>query len=326
VTYLFHDLPIASDLPLVELPRTNARPSLVVRLAPRSEPEMDPAAWFHEWTVAPRSQRGKRAVWLAFARLPIDRGFLLRFPTLADFEVSPRGDRVIGAPAPGVPRVTMRHLLLDQVLPLALHLRGRLALHASAVEVAGFGAIAFAGPAGAGKSTLAAACAARHASIIADDCLVFARDNGSPAIVPGYPGVRLWPDAIRGLRLTSSSDRQVAHYTRKRRVVTGRVRPGNAPVPLRVLFVLGPRSMRARAMRVRSLSARDRVMSLVPYSWLIDVADRAALARVFDQLCDVAAHVPVLRLTVGHGRRGLRNTADEVLALARAVVGGGADS
>jgi hypothetical protein len=323
VSYLFHGLPVASDLPLVELPRVAERATLSVRLARRVEDRG--AAWFHDWKVARHSRRGPLAVWLSFARLPAGRGFLLRFHDLADFEVALRGDLVIAAPAAGVPRVTIRHLLLDQVLPLVLHLRGRLALHASAVAVPGFGAIAFAGPAGAGKSTLAAAFASRGAAVLCDDCLVFSGDT-PPAIVPGYPGVRLWPDAIRRLRLSTTGERQVAHYTRKRRILTGRVRSRSAPVPLRVLFVLGPRAKLARPTRARSLSARDRVMSLVPYGWLIDVADRAAVARVFEQLCAVAVRVPVARLTVGDGRRGLPRAADEVLALARAVVGPRADS
>ena len=316
MTYAFHDLIVESDLPLPELPRSKRRPSLSIRVVDHI-PD-DDARWFHHWHVRNQSGRARRTPWLSFAHVRDGRGDLLRLPELADFGVSGDGLEIACAPAARVPRVTLRHLLLDQVLPLVLHLRGRLALHASAVEIPGFGAIAFAGPAGAGKSTLAAAMASRGGVVVTDDCLVFWGDDTPPAIVPGYPGVRLWPDSIRRLRLGGRAT-PVAHYTRKRRALTGRAGSRRAPVPLRVLFVLGPRTKRPGRTRVRSLTVRDRLMSLVPFTWVIDVADRASLARVFDQLCGVVARVPVARLTVGQSGGGLPRTADEVLALARAL-------
>ena len=223
-----------------------------------------------------------------------------------------------------LPRATLRHLLLDQVLPLTLPLRGRLALHASAVHVPGLGAIAFAGPAGCGKSTLAAALASRGCEVVADDCLLFAAGS-TATVVPGYPGVRLWPDSARTLRLSRRSDRPVAHYTRKRRVGGRLIRFRRAPAPLAAMFVLGKRRI-GRESRARSLSARDRLMALVPYAWLMDVADPAALARVFDQLHAVVSSVPVVRLHVRDGRRTVLRAADEVLALALDAVGSRPDS
>jgi hypothetical protein len=220
----------------------------------------------------------------------------------------------------------LRHLLLDQVLPLVLHLRGRLALHASAVHVPRFGAIAFAGPAGAGKSTIAAALALRGCPIVADDCLVFSQSRDVVEVVPGYPGVRLWPDAARSLRIDAGRDGRVAHYTRKQRPALGRRRFHADATPLRTLFVLGRRRGAGQASRMRMLGARDRIMSLVPYAWLIDVADPARLAVVFDQICDVALRVPVVRLNSRDGRRMLARNADEVLALARGIGLAAADS
>jgi hypothetical protein len=323
VSYRFHDLGIAtSNLSLPELSRTTAPADISVRLADRIDDAG--AQWFHRWTIAGASGRTRRTPWLSFARLPGGGGFLLRFHSLADFAVSLDGTRITCAAGGALPRTTLRHLLLDQVLPLTLHLRGRLALHASAVHVPGFGAIAFAGPAGSGKSTLAAALALRGCRVVSDDCLLFA--PGAPSVViPGYPGVRLWPDSARALRLERGSDRPVAHYTRKQRAGGRAVRFRADSTPLRALFVVG-RRRRAGDSRVRSLSARDRFIALVPYAWLIDVADPPTMARIFDQLHAVVSNVPVARLNARDGRRMLTRTADEVLALARAAVGAGRDS
>jgi hypothetical protein len=324
VTYAFHDLIVDSDLSLPELPRSSGRSVLSINAVDRIEDEG--ARWFHDWPIRKPSGRMSRTPWLSFAHLRDGRGFLLRFPDLADFEVSRDGDRVACAASRALPRVTLRHLLLDHVLPLVLHLRGRLALHASAVHVPGFGAIAFAGPAGSGKSTLAAALALRGCAVAADDCLVFAQQRDAVKIVPGYPGVRLWPDAARSLRLDIRRDGRVAHYTRKQRASLGRGRFHAEATPLRAVFVLGRRRTAGQPSRMRALGARDRVMALVPYAWLIDVADPARLATVFDRICDVAVRVPVARLSTRDGRRSLARSADEVLALARATGRSGADS
>ena len=324
MTYAFHDLIVETDLSLPELPRSNRRSSLSIQVANRIEDEG--ARWFHDWPMKNDSGRTRRTPWLSFAHLPDGRGFLLRFPDLADVEVSRDGDRIVCAASRALPRVTLRHLLLDQVLPLVLHLRGRLALHASAVHIPWFGAIAFVGPAGAGKSTLAAALALRGCPMVADDCLVFAQSRDLVEVVPGYPGVRLWPDAARSLRIDAGGDSRVAHYTHKQRAPLGRGRFHADVTPLRALFVLGRRRRAGQPSRMRTLGGRDRIMSLVPYAWVIDVADPTRLAAVFDQICDVALRVPIVRLTVRDGRRMLARSADEVLALARGIGRSTADS
>src|SRR5262249_33727150 len=72
----------------------------------------------------------------------IGDGYLLRFPDVADFEVSADGLKVACFPAPRISFATAEHLYLNQVLPLVLGKRGKLVFHASAVEIDD-GAIAF---------------------------------------------------------------------------------------------------------------------------------------------------------------------------------------
>jgi hypothetical protein len=96
----------------------------------------------------------------------------------------------------GLPRTTFRHLLLDQVLSLVLSQSGHFVLHASAVHSNEFGTVAFVGHAGSGKSTLGGALGIRGCSVASDDCLVVADVGGTPMVVPGYPGLRLWRDSL----------------------------------------------------------------------------------------------------------------------------------
>ena len=73
------------------------------------------------------------SVWTEFYRT--DYGYLLRFPGLADFEVSADGRAIVARPAEGADANTIEHLYINQLVPLALSRQGKPAFHASAVCV-----------------------------------------------------------------------------------------------------------------------------------------------------------------------------------------------
>ena len=60
-------------------------------------------------------------------------GRIVQFPGFAEFAVTPRD--IVCHPRTGVPLATVRHLLLDQLIPALLASRARLVLHASAVDI-----------------------------------------------------------------------------------------------------------------------------------------------------------------------------------------------
>jgi hypothetical protein len=207
--------------------------------------------------------------------------------------------------------------LLDQVLPLALSRRGRLLLHASAVHVPGIGALAFAGPTGRGKSTLAAALASRGGRILSDDCLALEPCARGLQVLPAYPGLRLWPDALSRALRRGTTGGPVAHYTRKRRVNGGTLRFQSHPSALRALFLLSERGAADPTVRIRRCRASARLMGLVKYAYLLDIEDREHLARLFDALASIATSVPVLRLRVRDGHKRLAAVAEEICAYAK---------
>jgi ABC-type multidrug transport system fused ATPase/permease subunit len=108
---------------------------------------LEPSDWFMHWYLL------RDEPWLSFAK--INNGYLLRFHQLADFFINGEGDQITYTPENGVPEETTHHLLLDQVIPLVINLKGGQALHVSAVLMPQ-GVVAFAGPTGSGKSTLSA--------------------------------------------------------------------------------------------------------------------------------------------------------------------------
>lgn len=102
----------------------------------------------------------------------------------------------------GAPDV--RVFLLGSVFGVLCHQRGLLPLHAGCVEIGGR-AVAFAGESGSGKSTLAAAFLCRGHRVLADDVTVVdPLAPGGPLVLPGFPRIKLWRDAIDGLGLSAA--------------------------------------------------------------------------------------------------------------------------
>jgi hypothetical protein len=130
-------------------------------------------------------------------------GVMLTIPEAGRFQIS-RGAEVTVEVADGADMSLLRLFFFGSVMGLLCHQRGVLPLHASAVAFDDH-AIAFCGPAGIGKSTLAAVCVESGAQLVADDILVVSSQGGSQATAnPGMPKFKLWRDAIEGLGGTTA--------------------------------------------------------------------------------------------------------------------------
>ena len=305
--YRMSGVRLASAVPLPELPAASRGPVAhrIERGSGGRGPE--PVDWFHRWLANGRP-------WLRLGRSA--SGYVLSFPRWADFVVSQDGREIRCHPGRGLPAGTLRHLLLDQVLPLAFSLRGELVLHGSAVHVPGLGGVAFIGRSGRGKSTLAATLAAAGCPLIADDMLVLRRQRGAVFAVPAYPGVRLWP---QDARRHGAAGGRVAHYTPKRRVGAATLPVRTRPSPLAALFIMEPRARRGAMARVLPGSPGERLIDLVRFAYVMDVHDRRQLAHIFSELGAVVEAVPAMRLRVLDSRRDIGRIAAAVREAASRV-------
>lgn len=232
--------------------------------------------------------------WLRSAR--IDKGYLLRFPEMADFVIAKDGCEIHCVDArDGVSLVTLRHLALDHVLPRALNLRGVEALHATAIAAAA-GVCAFLGEAGTGKSTLAASFQLAGIPVVCDDCMALA-DDGRVLAIPAYPGVRLWDDALKALASGGKRTLPVAQFTAKTRLIEDVHGFAGEPRPLIRIYFLR-RAPAAERPAISLLKPIEAFPELVAASFPLDIGDRAMLARHFHLLGRVAASVPLRRLIV----------------------------
>jgi hypothetical protein len=234
---------------------------------------------FQEWDLPDGT------AWLRFHRRATD--YLLRFPDLADFDVAADGSEVRCWPAPGVNEVTVEHLYLNQVMPLALSKQGKLVFHASAIET-GDSAIAFMGESGRGKSTLATSFATTGCRFLTDDALLLEKHGDGYRVLPSHASVRLWSDSQQILIGDDARLAPPVQYTPKARVLSG---DHLAFCPearsLRRLYFLGDRS--AATITFQRMKPAEALIELVKHSFLLDIEERDLLAAHFDELSSLAS-------------------------------------
>jgi hypothetical protein len=146
------------------------------------------------------------------------------------------GREIVVDPAPGVEDRVLRLSLLGPALALILHQRGFLVLHASVVARADH-AVAFLGSNGWGKSTIAASLHARGHDLVADDVAAIALHPEGPTVLPGFPQIKLWPEAV-GLLGHATEELPVLHPAFEKRGWRAERGFSMTPRRLRRLYVL----------------------------------------------------------------------------------------
>ena len=255
-------------------------------------PCADGVEWFHQWRIEENAatedgaQQGEP--WLQLGRC--SDAYVLRFPSYGEFIIAKDTKSIRCRPLPDTAEITVRHLLLDQVVPLILSRREHLVLHASAV-LTRHGAIAFAGKSGRGKSTLAASFALEGLPLISDDYLVLRPMHEGWMAMPGSPGVRLWPSTLQAIMPRDLPTRAVASYTVKRRIADTKLLPRtNKPGLLRRLYVL---TEKAGWISIEKVPLGRSMISLVEFAYNLDITDRAFLRQQFETVNRVTLDVPV---------------------------------
>jgi hypothetical protein len=169
-------------VPALGAPAPSSQPRTTVRLDPR---ELE-RRWSHaeDAPECVRELRDRETVLLT-VELALPAGYLLHAPGYGRILVTPDGTELICDPEPGISDWST--LLPAQALPLAATLQGLEVLHASGVVQQDRAAL-FAGPQGAGKSSLAAALLHRGATLLSDDTV--ALELRGDALI-AHPGAAL---------------------------------------------------------------------------------------------------------------------------------------
>lgn len=205
--------------------------------------------------------------------------------------------------------------LLGPVMGFVLLLRGLVCLHASAIVVNDV-AMALVGPAGAGKSTTAAAFAARGFRVLAEDVVTLDDRGDSFLVRPAYPCIRLWPASaatLYGSRsalppLTPNWNKCYLDLTQQ----SGQFE--SEPRRLGAIYLLDERSDSPDAPLVQPLDAAEGMINLIANTYGTKLLDKQMRAREFDLLSRVLAHVPLRRVTPHTDARQLPKLCDLLLS------------
>jgi len=240
---------------------------------------------------------------MACARFGED--YLMKFTGLARFRIDFAGRVIEAYPEPDSTAATLAHLLLDQVIPRILCHMGRIVVHASSVVLEDGQAIAFTGPSGRGKSTLASAFSREGFQVVSDDCLMLESEGGAVQAFSSYPSLRLWPDSSETLwdaaDPASPQISDMAHYTNKKQVFLAGAekQAADSPLPLSALFLLNepPEAGQASAIQIRPAGGTAAIMAMVEALFALDVVRKDIIQRNFEQAARVAGQTGIYDLT-----------------------------
>lgn len=306
-----HGVAIAARIPL---------PGLAATLAPRADVELELADRLPALIPARRRYRAGAAHDSAARVEIVDdvRGHVgFRYGDGSAFDVDLRAKpvHIRAAIAPGQTIEDLAAYLYGPVLGFVLRAWGRLALHASCVRI-GDGAVLLAGPPGAGKSTTAAALAARGLSVLSDDltALDLGERDDPPLAWASFDHLRLWPEGERVVLGTSGALDRITPTWDKRRFPLDTGVFADEPCSVRAVVVLRPR--RGGRALVRTLAPSRALVTLATLTYANYLLDPAMRAHELHQLGHLVRAVPVRALTPPVGRENLDALCDAVVRAA----------
>lgn len=216
-------------------------------------------------------------------------------------------------PAPLTPEDTATYLM-GPVLAFVLRLKGRVCLHASSIAVDG-NAVAFVGPSGVGKSTLAAALVSRGFRVVSEDVLPLRLEHNRILVDPGGPLIRLWQSSVHSLfgapdampLLTPNWDKRFQPLSAE----SGSFMPQSCP--LCVIYLLAPRQPGQANAAISPLTSREALMALVLNTYSNKLLDTEMRSQEFELLGQLVAKIPVRTLQFGDDFHFLSEVCADVL-------------
>lgn len=287
--YHIFDISLESDIQLPELQEGTAREAVIKIMSGEDIKRVQcKPEYFHEWQDADDE--------ITMLSAKIDGGYLFRFPEMIDFLISTAGDSVFYFPEPNIPEETIRHLVLDQLIPRILGQQGQLVLHASAVQLSDGNVIVFLGGTGWGKSTIASSFHENGEQLITDDCLLIKIIDNNVCCVPNYHGLRLYSDSAEAIFKASVQYQPVAHYTSKERLILHNIESQIVePVHVAAIFLLSdPSSESVKNVSVEEIQGAEEIMAIVEQTFLLDIKDKRMISKQFTNASEVCEASPAI--------------------------------
>lgn len=219
--------------------------------------------------------------------------FLLNLDQIARYQVR-NGNEITIEPAPGADDDAIRLFLLGSCFGALLFQRGLLPLHGSAIATPK-GAVVFVGASGHGKSTLAGAFHQHGYQVLSDDVTAITIKDGVPHVLPAYPRLMLWADAVERLGVNRSHLRPARAQLEKFHYRFEQP-PLNDEYPLHAIYLLAPTNN--ASITITPLPGFDKIQKLNDNTYRSQFLTGMKLAEThFRQIVTVAQHARVARVT-----------------------------
>jgi len=229
----------------------------------------------------------------------------MHLPGLASFRFSARGDEIAAAVSATIREECVIDAYLRKVLPMALQVRGREVLHASAVRSPA-GVIALSAVSNTGKSTIAFGLSRRGYPLWADDAVVFEISDGGAGVAVSLPfEVRLRASAAEFFSL----DR-----TKAPAAASNKALPFDAQTaPLAAVCVLRRfNNGGALPVSVRRLSSADAFASVLTHAHCFSFDDVERKGRMMHNYLNLVATTPVFDVCFQPGLTNLPNIFEAI--------------
>lgn len=247
--------------------------------------------------------------------------FHLSYGEDAQFLVDAAAERVWGSYSPALEFEDLLTYLLGPVMGFVLRRRSVLALHSSAVCIAGRSVI-LCGASESGKSTTAAAVALRGVPVSNEDITPVRERDGAFFVEPGYPRICLWPESVKNLFGTADALPQLTPTWEKCFLALDGIQANFEAESrqLGAIYLLAPRDTEPAAPRIESLSQREALLELVQNTYMNWLLDRDQRAAELDVLSRLVTRVPVRRVVPHSDPARIGDLCDLILADAESLL------
>jgi hypothetical protein len=205
---------------------------------------------------------------------------------------------------PGAEDRTIALVLLGQISIFLLHQLGYPSLHASALLVDG-GAVAFLGPPGTGKSTMASSFLRHGYTLLSDDVLPLEVSGDEVLGRPGAPVMKVWSGtATHTLGIDEGLPDLTPTVSKKLLRIEDRYAFAATPARLRALYLLrrfSPEQAGTEAVTIRGLGQSQAFPALLSQSPRCELLYPHEAARLLPLYARLLARTPVRVLEVPNG-------------------------
>ncbi|WP_414468881.1 hypothetical protein [Methanobacterium sp. ACI-7] len=220
------------------------------------------------------------------------KDIIIKWDGIGKFKLS-NGSEIIVAPETEN-REILYSYIMGPIMATLLYQRGLLVLHGSAIKT-DMGVIAFLGPSGFGKSTIAMALNNKGYQVIADDILAIKVEPvDNPVVLPGFPQLKLSSTIIE--LMMENSEVITKNILNSEKYVIKFSDFLDGPLNIKKIYVLekGPDST------IKDLKPQEALMRLIDNSYCSIMFQNGEKKLNFIQCVDLLKKVDVSLLKVNH--------------------------